>query len=241
VRSVGERTPRAGILGAAARSSSIRVSEPSAVANRTNGRIFGLDPVQGPYSCSGTSLATPSGSIVLTAGHCVYEDGQWGRDLVFVPGFDHERRPFGTFVASAIYTTSQWQASENSDFDVAALRVGPGVAGTLSQTVGARGWTSGSSRYLPMQIFGYPAGALDGMELRACAAEGLGSDPRSYGEAGPPPLPAHCDMADGSSGGAWMAGELIDGVTSYGYPAQPDRLYSPYFGASIGKFLSSLP
>ena len=48
-------------------------------------------------------------------------------------------------------------------------------------------------------------------------------------------------MAGGSSGGAWLLGGAIDGVTSYGYPAQPERLYSPYFGAAVARFLRGLP
>jgi hypothetical protein len=50
-------------------------------------------------------------------------------------------------------------------------------------------------------------------------------------------------MAGGSSGGAWLVdgGTLIDGVTSYGYTANHNRLYSPYFGPAIGHFLSQLP
>ncbi len=89
----------------AAASASLPVGEPSSAEARVNGRVFGADPVNGPFSCSGISLATPSGSIVLTAGHCVYEAGRWARDLSFVPGYDHGRRPFGTFRAVAAYAT----------------------------------------------------------------------------------------------------------------------------------------
>jgi len=220
---------------------SLRVLEPTSPENRVNGRIFGVDPVEGPYSCSGTSLATPSGSVVLTAGHCVYEVGRWGRDLVFVPAYDHGRRPFGTFVATAVFATPQWQALENSDFDIAALRVRANATGTLARTVGARGWTTGRSRYGALQIFGYPAAALGGEELRSCVGRGLGGDRRSDAETGPPTMPAACNMAGGASGGAWLSDGLIDGVTSYGYPSQPDRLYSPYFGPGIGNFLAQLP
>lgn len=220
---------------------SLRVLEPAAPEYRVNGRIFGVDPVEGPYSCSGTSLATPSGSIVLTAGHCVYEEGRWGRDLVFVPAYDHGRRPFGTFVATAVHTTTQWRTRENSDFDVAALRVRPNRWGTLTQAVGARGWATGRSRYGSVEIFGYPAAALGGEELRSCVGKGLGSDVHANAEPGPPPMPAACNMAGGSSGGAWVSGGLIDGVTSYGYPGQPNRLYSPYFGPGVGNFLKHLP
>jgi V8-like Glu-specific endopeptidase len=230
------------VAGSAARISSVGVADASAVENRTNGRVFGVDPRQGPYSCSGTSLNTPDGSIVLTAGHCVVEARSWGRDLVFIPAFNHGQRPFGMFAAEAVYTTPEWRQSENTDFDVAALLVKPNQYGTLASVVGSRGYVTGRSRFAAFQIFGYPAGALAGEELRSCLTHGLGSDPLTVGLGGPPTVPSRCNMAAGSSGGAWLTeGKYIDGVTSYGYAHNFTRLYSPYFGAAIGEFLSHLP
>ena len=237
-----QNSPSFFVSGGRARASSLRVADASTPEDRTFGRIFGIDPRFGPYSCSGTSLATPSGSIVLTAGHCVVEDHRWGRHLVFVPAFDHGARPFGTFAAEALYTTPQWRHGQNPDFDVAALRVSPNATGTLSETVGAREYETGRSRYSPFQVFGYPAAALEGQELRSCSSGGLGSDPETFGLAGPPTVPVVCDMAPGSSGGAWIAdGGFIDGVTSYSYVHRFGRLYSPYFGAAVGSFLAHLP
>ncbi len=225
-----------------ARASSISIANASTVEDRTNGRVFGLDPVQGPYSCSGTSLNTPSGSIVLTAGHCVLEDRHWGRDLIFIPAYGHGRRPFGTFSAEQVFTTPEWRRSENTDFDVAALLVKPNRYGTLASVVGSRGYETEVSRFTAFQIFGYPAGALGGEELRSCRTHGLGSDPLTSALQGPPTVPSRCNMAAGSSGGAWIANhKYIDGVTSYGYAHNYTRLYSPYFGAAIGDFLNQLP
>lgn len=222
--------------------SSLRVAEAAAVETRTNGRIFGTDPAEGRYTCSGTALSTPSRSIVLTAGHCVVENHRWGQHIVFVPAYDHGARPFGTFVASAVYTTKQWRRTENPDFDVAAIRVKPNRYGTLGDVVGDREWTTGRSRFASFQIFGYPAGALQGESLRACDTKGLGSDSLTNGFGGPPTMPGICDMAGGSSGGAWIVDDrYIDGVTSYGYTRKHTRLYSPYFGPAIGNFLAGLP
>jgi hypothetical protein len=238
---VPSRPPMPGAPSAAS-ISSVGIADASAVEDRTNGRVFGVDPRQGPYSCSGTSLDTPNGSMVLTAGHCVVEARSWGRDLVFIPAFDHGQRPFGTFAAEAVYTTPEWRQSENTDFDVAALLVRPNRFGTLSNAVGSRGYETGRSRFSAFQIFGYPAGALGGEELRFCLTHGLGADPLTVGLEGPPTMPSRCNMAAGSSGGAWIAeGQYIDGVTSYGYAHNFTRLYSPYFGAAIGDFLSHLP
>lgn len=222
--------------------SSLRVADAAGVETRTNGKIFGTDPVEGRYTCSGTALSTPSRSIVLTAGHCVVEGRRWGRNIVFVPAYDHGARPFGTFVASAVYTTKEWRRNEDPDFDVAAIRVKPNRLGILGDVVGGREWTTDRSRFSSFQIFGYPAGTLQGESLRACDTQGLGSDPLTNGFPGPPTIPGVCDMAGGSSGGAWIVdGRYVDGVTSYGYRRQHGRLYSPYFGAAVGSFLRGLP
>lgn len=237
------RAPARRLGGApAAGASSVRVLNSAEDGARTNGRIFGLDPVTGPYSCSGTALNTPSHSIVLTAGHCAIEKGVEGKRLSFVPAYDHGDRPFGTFEAQSIYVMPQWRRRENPDFDVAALRVKPNELGALTDVVGARGYATGKSRRGAFQIFGYPAARAEGEELRSCRAHGLGLDPLTDRFSGPPTMPASCDMAAGSSGGAWLFdGEFVSGVTSYSYQGRPTQLFSPYFGPEIGAFLRQLP
>jgi V8-like Glu-specific endopeptidase len=227
---------------AAARASSVSVAGVSEVGTRTNGKIIGLDPREGPYTCSGTAIATPSRSIVLTAGHCVIENGSESRRIAFVPAYEHGKRPFGTFEASSVYVMPEWRHGENPDFDVAALRVKPNRLGKLTDVVGGRGIAIGKSRRAAFQIFGYPAARAGGEELRSCRAHGLGSDPFTYNFLGPPTMPASCNLAAGSSGGAWLLdGQYVSGVTSYSYAGRPTQLFSPYFGAEVGAFLRALP
>src|SRR5829696_2096134 len=116
--------------------SSIRVGDFTGAGARTNGRVLGFDPREGDYSCSGTALATPSRSIVLTAGHCVQERGVIGRELTFIPAYDHGERPFGSFPVEVAYMMPQWHRHENPDFDLAALRVAPNQLGALTDVVG---------------------------------------------------------------------------------------------------------
>lgn len=228
--------------GPIATPSSVRVVEASAVETRTNGRIFGFFPGLGRYSCSGTALDTPSRSIVVTAGHCVRDEGIWGRDVVFVPAYEHGARPFGNFSAMASFVTPQWRKLQNPDFDVGAFEVKPNRLGALADVVGGREWATGRSRLSSFEIFGYPAGALQGESLRSCPTRGIGADPMTNPLPGPPTMPARCDMASGSSGGAWIVdGRYVDGVTSYTYRGRFGRLFSPYFGPAIGNFLGSLP
>jgi hypothetical protein len=136
----------------------------------------------------------------------------------------------------------EWRHGENPDYDVAALRVRPSRFGLLGDVVGGRGVATGKSRLAAFQIFGYPAARAGGEELRSCRAHGLGSDRLTYRFAGPPTMPASCDLAAGASGGAWLFdGEYVSGVTSYGYAGRPTQLFSPYFGPEVGAFLRALP
>jgi len=225
-----------------AQASSVRVLNSTSATARTNGKILGVDPHEGAYSCSGTALNTPSRSIVLTAGHCAIESGGEGRHIVFVPAYDHGARPFGTFEVESVYVMPQWRRSENPDFDVAALRVRPNRLGALTDVVGARGFATSKSRFASYEIFGYPAAHAGGEELRSCRAKGLGMDGLTNRFAGSPTVPASCDMAAGASGGAWIFnGQFVNGVTSYGYQGRPSKLFSPYFGPQIGSFLRQLP
>jgi V8-like Glu-specific endopeptidase len=222
--------------------SSLHVADAVAEGTRTNGKILALAPGQETYSCSGTALNTPSRSIVLTAGHCVVEHHSVGRRIVFVPAYDHGKRPFGSFEVQSVYVMPQWRRSENPDFDLAALRVKPNRLGFLTDVVGARGYATSESRFTAFQIFGYPAAALRGEDLRSCRAHGLGVDSLTNRFSGPPTMPASCDMAAGASGGAWLFdGQYVSGVTSYSYAGRPTRLYSPYFGPEVGAFLQELP
>lgn len=228
--------------GPSAGASSVLVLDAAAASTRTNGKIVGIDPRNGPYSCSGTALNTSSRSIVLTAGHCVIDGGSEGRRLAFVPAYDHGERPFGTFEVEAAYVMPQWRRGENPDFDLAALRVAPNQLGALTDVVGGRGYATSKSRHAAFQIFGYPAAHAGGEEQRSCRAHGLGMDRLTNLFGGPPTMPASCDMAAGASGGAWIFdGQFVSGVTSYGYPGRPTQLFSPYFGPQIAAFLRQLP
>jgi V8-like Glu-specific endopeptidase len=233
------RSPRPGSTASA---SSLRVLDASEAATRMNGKILGVDPKEGNYTCSGTAVNTPSRSIVLTAGHCVVLEGEAASRIAFVPAYDHGVRPFGTFEVTSVYVTPQWRHGENPDFDVAALKVAPNPDGALTDVVGGRGMATSKSRSAGFDIYGYPAAALKGEEMRNCHAHGLGSDPLTFPLTGPPTIFSACDMAAGSSGGGWLLEDAyVNGVTSYGYANRPDLLYSPYFGPAIAAFLRTLP
>jgi V8-like Glu-specific endopeptidase len=186
------------------------------------------------YVCSGSSVTSGNESVVLTAGHCLHEGpGSYATNFAFVPAYDDGARPFGTFVATDLYTTQQWAASGDFVYDVGFAVVAPVSGATLTDTVGGQGIGFDASRTDFRYAFGYPAARpYDGSDLIHCAGN-LKSDP--YGS---DTLGMTCDMTGGSSGGPWLSGfststglGTLTSVNSYKYSTDKSSMYGPYLGS----------
>lgn len=217
------------------------VDDPTEPQFRVNGAIFISEGAGiGFGRCSGTSVVSPSESVVITAGHCVYDDGIWSdRKWVFVPGYRHGERPFGTFTAHWLGTTPAWHAQENENFDVGAAVVGRNEKGqTLAAAVGADRLKTGLSPVQSFDVYGYPVEKpFNGGTLQVCReASYLGHDFGSLFEPGPLDLAISCDDSAGGSGGGWVIeGDVVNSVTTYGYSSDPFTNFGPYFGRSVAK------
>ncbi len=198
---------------------------------KTSGRVFFT--FQGrTASCSGNSVTSQNGSTVITAGHCVKYQGSWHTNWVFVPAYDNGQAPYGQWSATKTFSTSQWVASEDINYDVGAAVVAPLNGQTLTQTVGAQGLSFNGGYNKPMYAFGFPAASpYDGTKLIHCSGNSskdfLFSQDHSLG----------CNMTGGSSGGPWFTSfseatgtGLQASVNSFGYVFLPNRMFGPYFG-----------
>jgi V8-like Glu-specific endopeptidase len=105
----------------------------------TDDRLVVGDTTQFPWSTIGMVQATwnlASGetllskgtgtlvgnSLVLTAGHCVYDQTEgWAHQIVFIPGANDGQEPFGR--ASSVRTISQsgWVESDDNRYDLALI------------------------------------------------------------------------------------------------------------------------
>lgn len=215
---------------------------------RTHGKVFFTIPGRGDFVCSATVVRSGGRSLVLTAGHCVYDDvaRRFASRWMFVPAYRNGARPFGGWVARRLATTSQFRSTANLRFDVGVAvvrRNGNGRA--VQDRVGGRGIAFSKRRDLRYRAFGYPAqGRFDGERLYRCNSRlARSDDPPGRG---PRTIGIDCDMTGGASGGGWVVGKgVLASITSYAYEctanlpllpcSNPDaeRLFGPYFGSAI--------
>lgn len=225
-------------------STSLTVPDPTLPTTSQNGAVFiSIGNGEGSARCSATSVNAPNRSVVFTAGHCVFDEGRWlDHKWVFVPGYHHGERPFGTFSAKWLGTTPQWLKSANENFDVGAAVVGRNERGQrLADAVGADGIAWGLPPGQVFDVFGYPvASPFNGSTLQQCAgAPYEGHAFFSFLSPGPLNLAVPCNVSPGASGGGWVIkGDVLNGITTNGFPEDQTTDYGPYFGKAVGRLFS---
>lgn len=218
-----------------------RVPNPEEPPLSTHGKLLiRIDGQQA--SCSATVINTPNNSTLVSAAHCVRSGygrhGSWAKRVVFIPAYDRGRRPFGSFLVSRAWVPREFWKYENPNFDVAVLRVKPNKLGKVANVVGARGWATDVSRNHRYTVYGYPAGKMQGEQMRSCTSRVFGIRMMSRQLPGPAPSRIVCDMAAGSSGGGWIYGRgYLNSVIGYATRGKPGILYGPYFGSEIRKLI----
>ena len=193
------------------------------------------------WICSGSVVndaATNNGySVVLTAGHCVYDgaDG-WSYNFLYMPDFDDfpsydcaTRQP-GCWRANLLaahddFVPAGFGTNATVRVDYGFARVGTRVNGSTQLDASTGGYglnTSSLANSVVKWAFGYPAaGRYKGKDLVYCKGPTV-NDP--YGA---PTWGVACNMTGGSSGGPWIYGTndpavydantKLTSVNSYGY------------------------
>jgi hypothetical protein len=220
---------------------------------RLSGRIY-FRLGTGLYVCSG-SVATDGRtgySLVLTAGHCVYDNAQriWATEWMFMPQADGlallttdvpttcALSPRGCWTAQALVAHSRFTGQTAftgtaARYDYAFAVVGAGgndgsqLDGSGSLPIGFSGVSKGNTLY----AFGYPAAApYNGSDLVYCSGK-IGQDLFN----GNATWSMVCNMTGGSSGGPWLRGfsesmgsGTLASLNSYRYSFS-NRMYGPKF------------
>jgi len=209
------------------------------------GRVGRLYFKQGAfdYECTASSVDSPGGNIIVTAGHCITEGDLRSTDLVFVPGLAGSSQPFGKFAVEQTYTTREWETQDQTsaaalNYDVGFAKVSTLNGRTLEETVGSFD-ISFSADLGRVTVFGYPGRSTnsDGYTLQYCT--GLEFTDASAGDA-TTDRATLCNMAGGSSGGPWLrdfdsanGSGTVTSVVSFSYNTAPEVLYGPLFGTEV--------
>lgn len=213
----------------------------------TTGKIL-FTMGENDYVCSGSVVddgQTVEGeSIVLTAGHCVYDEVElFATNFLFMPDFDASTNGntrdcaatlYGCWTATSLVTTLAWSNGDfDDDYGFAVMTDGGTKYSSLEDTVGAQEIAFNQGHPMNVHAFGYPhASPYDGTVLTYCSGTDV-SDP--YGAT---TFGLKCDMTGGSSGGPWFMGfdedtgvGQITSLNSYKYSRgkYSSYMFGPYF------------
>ncbi len=219
------------------------------------GKIF-FEIGNSGYVCSGAVVTDSQAgqSLVLTAGHCLFDEGSSGtgfvNNLVFIPDFDSdpdtayyacttpEELGIECWVAEHLVTSAKWASGDSDkwseDYGFAVVTDAMNAGLSLEAEVGSFPInTDGDPAPQSIHAFGYPAAKkYNGADLVYCAGE----DGR-VNDGNPQTSSIKCKMTGGSSGGPWLldfdpATETSAGIrslTSYSYSSANGYLFGPIF------------
>lgn len=213
------------------------------IVKRTVGRIFFRMPDDSSlvtwsgYVCSGTAVSNSSGnsySLILTAGHCVYDDVNkvFARDVLFIPDqaattgtrtdLDCSNDRYGCWTPTLGYVDNNWATRtwpNNIPWDYAFYSVPNSGRYTAGQTTVSAALESNGTMTIS---FSPASGYVTGIgypynydpQLRYCAQTVSTSSSGLF--------LSKCTLSGGASGGPWLTNattnsRLIVSLNSWGY------------------------
>ena len=204
----------------------------------STGKVFFTMGVQ-TFVCSGSIVndSKSDRSIVLTAGHCVFDNatGNFATNFIYYPAFDTTPVTDCTvsrcLVATSLVAHSGF--TSQSEFTTQATQYDWGFASIPESDI--PGYTFNSTPFAnsaTSYAFGYPAETpYAGNDLVYCAGA-ISPDTNNGGLT----WGLGCNMTGGASGGPWFAAfntSTFDGsassLNSYKYTNSKNRMYGPKF------------
>lgn len=205
--------------------SEAEVFDRAGLGESTFGRLYFTFDGQMLNVCSATVVNSTSGSIVVTAAHCVVTTdgtGTLAQSVIFVPGDrnDAQEQPYGMWAAVSVSVPQQFvdgaitdeqgylTSDEGWNYDFAFLKMEEKDGQAIQEVTGAQGIAFGVPVNTLTQI-GYPsASPYDGREQYMCASTSFTSNWQGG-------YTHDCTMTQGASGGGWLAS--YDGPSGTGY------------------------
>ena len=230
---------------------------PGSYSSNPNAQIGKLwfDTKRGPGEswnhCSATAINSENKSLVLTAGHCVFNpdpdknglvdstNKYWYENVQFCPGYEFGCN-LGVWYARQLYTTQTWfYGSPTTRYydwtdDIGIVLMSPNpTKGLLVNAVGGQGIQFNIATGLQRTSFGYPITdsrfpgyTYSGEDMMYCP----GRD--AYDGAGH--IVINCTMTGGASGGPWIIKPTTDwlGTVNSVNSHKPSgtTMGGPYFG-----------
>ena len=198
----------------------------------TVGKVFFTNSTGQAFVCSGTAVVSDNHSVVDTAGHCLYWQGAWVRNMIFCPLYDNGNTPYGCWAARDLEVPADWINAKPNDFhqDFGMAIVAPNSGGKLTDVVGGMGWAYNQSLDQPFYAYGYPAGyPFDGQTRQSCENQ-LGT---SWQHGGGTVVSIPCNMTGGSSGGPWFiqigGNWYLNGHNDFISSLKFGHMFSPYY------------
>src|ERR1019366_5263590 len=113
----------------------------------TVGKVFMTNASGQNMVCSGTAVISANQSAVDTAGHCLYWNGSWVKNVIFCPLYNNGSTPYGCWAARDLEVPADWINAPSNDFhhDLGMAVVAANSEGTLTDVVGGAGWAYNQS------------------------------------------------------------------------------------------------
>lgn len=198
----------------------------------TNGKLFFNGYGVGNAYCSASAINTDTKRVIITAGHCVFDNGAWMQNPVFVPRYDNRNAdpdPRGIWTVHLMRTFTAWTNDRDFSRDVgfATLNNGGDNNQRIVDTVGGHGFTWNGPHEFGVSIFGYPSNQPDGRYIMwACWGTTFESGGRNSING--------CWFGPGASGGPWL--DQYDNSTGLGYTRSVTSTWDPSTGQDWGPY-----
>jgi len=147
----------------------------------------------GSHFCTASVVSSPAGDLAITAAHCMTNVSG---AVVFIPGYDAGKAPYGIWQVTKVYVDKAWSSSQSQDDDVAFIRVSQPKSSTpIEDVTGAETLATKTQVRQLVEVVGYPDG-----ESQPVTCENWTSQPEAD------QLQFDCGgYTDGTSGGPFLA------------------------------------
>jgi V8-like Glu-specific endopeptidase len=198
------------------------------------GALFEHD-ASGNHFCTASVVSSPGKDLLITAAHCINGgrgSNGYKSDIVFIPGYQDGREPFGVWTPARLLVAPQWANSSDPDFDVGFVVLEPHDGRSIQQVLGASQLgTDAGYRYL-VHVTGYPDSANSPITCVNWTSRQSGTQ-----------LRFDCDgYTGGTSGSPWVTrfnarsrtGTIVGLIGGYQEGGDtPSVSYSPRLGPGI--------